>query len=1624
MSGQTNLNPKHREVLNRPAEVESNWTNSSVYSSIQVGILDSKEDSLARSATLMAIAQINEQGGLLGRTIEPIAIENLAQLQTLLQSPAMATLFGAWTVEQRKTAIPWLERYDALLWCPAPNEELDNCDRIFYTGVCPNQLVELTARWLFEQQKHCVYLLGSDELFSKTSHYLLKKSIPQSAAVLHDPLLRLQLERQGGIVVGEDYLAPNRTDFTDAIARIQNARPDLIINTLNRNSQIAFYQQLHQAGISPQQLPTLAFNLSQIELQELGETAIGHYSLSTYFPSLDSAGNRQFIADCEKQFGTEKLPSASMVAAYTQVQLWKQAVELAESFKLDRVAAAAYSQRCIAPNGIVTLETNHHLSQPIYIGRIDSPNLVEIVARSDRALKPLPSLGHENEQLNLSTVLVDVLEDVSQWVRRSHELEIRNRELEVTISQLQNEIASRQQMEDAMLNYGLKLRALFTALEESIFITDARGVFLNIAPTNPQNPYKPTAELLGKCLHDLFEASLADAFLQHLQKTLETGETLAFEYCLPSDRSSPLSDGETWFSVRLSPIVQDESVVWVVREITEQKRLEKTEAASKRELERECADRTAALLDTNDHLIAEVVQHRQTANILQATRSQLQAILEAVPGIVSWISSDLHYLGVNRHLAKTFGLSVETFVGQPIGFLQASSGFDDFLRGFFASDNNEVSYEIAVNVGGQQRHYQIVAQKYDGGRAAFTIGIDISDRVRATESLSATKAQLEAVLEAVPGIVSWISSDLRYLGVNRHLAKTFGLSVEAFVGQPLGFLQGSSGFDEFLREFFACGDYEVSREVCTRVGNKLRYYQIVAQKYDEGRAAFIIGIDISDRVRASENLSATRNQLATLLDAVPGVVSWISSDLRYLGVNRHLANTFGLSVETFVGQPIGFLQASSSFDEFVREFFACGDNEVSREIATRVGNQTRHYLIVAQKYDEGRAAFTIGIDVSDRIRAIEGLRQAEEKYRVIFENTVEGIYQTTPDGRYLSANPALARIYGYNSPEQLVNEIGSIERQLYVNPERRQQFVDLIQERTAIVGFESQIYRRDGTLTWISENARAVRDTEGKILYYEGTVEDIYERKQAEETLRQLNEELESRVIQRTEELQQLNHQLILEIGERQRIESALRQSEAELKALFAAMTDVISVFDAEGRYVKIIATNSELLYSPTDDRIGKTVHEVFPHEIADLFLRQIQQVLQTNKTGYVEYSLMLDSSSHLSYLPSSSHTTKSREVWFAASISPLPDNCVIWVARNITERRRVVKAIQEAEEKYRSIFENAAEGIFQSTPDGQYLSANPALVKMFGYETFADMAGNVSHIGRQLYVHPQQRVELLERVEREGAVSGFQVRIYRKDGKRIWISENVRVVRDEQGNTMYYEGTAQDITQRKRAEDALYLEREKSERLLLNILPKRIAERLKQEPQAIAERFDQVSILFADIVNFTQLSARTSPTDLVKMLNQIFSAFDRLAQQYGLEKIKTIGDAYMVAGGFSGMSGLQSARAIADMALAMQQTILEFHQDNGEPFCLRVGINSGPVVAGVIGMNKFIYDLWGDTVNIASRMESHGLPGKIQVTAQTYDLLCDLYSLEPRGLIEVKGRGGMMTYWLLEKFNNNFEGS
>ncbi|AAP86132.1 PAS domain-containing protein (plasmid) [Cupriavidus necator H16] len=351
----------------------------------------------------------------------------------------------------------------------------------------------------------------------------------------------------------------------------------------------------------------------------------------------------------------------------------------------------------------------------------------------------------------------------------------------------------------------------------------------------------------------------------------------------------------------------------------------------------------------------------------------------------------------------------------------------------------------------------------------------------------------------------------------------------------------------------------------------------------------------------------------------------------------------------------------------------------------------------------------------------------------------------------------------------------------------------------------------------------------------------------------------------------------------------------------------------------------------------------------------------------------------------------------------------------------------------------------------GTMLEINRAALEAIGIR-MDDIRGKPFWEARWWVVSPETQALLRELIQRasqgEFVRCDFENYGQAEGEEKIIVDFSLLPIRDSNGNVVFLLPEGRNITEKKRAEAALALKNEElqaswelirrqrdelqslydrilaeqklSERLLLNLLPYPIAERLKARPdliasgvpELIADSFPEVTVLFADIVAFTRFSAGMSPEQLVAILNEIFTEFDTIAEVRGLEKIKTIGDAYMAAAGLPEPAPDHAVRA-AHMALNMSDALMHFNQHTGFNLQMRIGINSGAVVAGVIGKRKFIYDLWGAAVNIASRMESHGVAGRVQVTDATRRLLGESFQFEERGSIEAKGIGALHTWFL-----------
>ncbi|MFQ3613457.1 MAG: transporter substrate-binding protein [Cyanobacteriota bacterium] len=380
-------------------------------STIQVGILHSLRGTMAISeaplvdAALLAIDEINQQGGLLGSEIEPIIEDGASDPERFLSAaewliPQVATVFGCWTSLSRKTVLPIFEAANALLWYPVQYEGLEQSPQVFYTGACLNQQVEPALRWLLQQGHRRIFLVGSDYVFPRVAHTYLKG----------------QLHRWGGQLVDEWYVPLGSRQFGGVIQAIQQWSPDAIFNTLNGDSNLWFYTALAEAGICAENMPVMAVSISEVELLHIGSAAVGHYACWGHFQNLPTPANQDFLRRFRRYYGRRRVINDPVATAYTQVYLWWQAAQTAQTVAVEAVRQAAIGQERETPAGRWRIDSNHHVRRDYHIGQIRPDLQFDILASSPEPVDPLPWLGVEQAQFDTAAVVVDLLKSVPQAI--------------------------------------------------------------------------------------------------------------------------------------------------------------------------------------------------------------------------------------------------------------------------------------------------------------------------------------------------------------------------------------------------------------------------------------------------------------------------------------------------------------------------------------------------------------------------------------------------------------------------------------------------------------------------------------------------------------------------------------------------------------------------------------------------------------------------------------------------------------------------------------------------------------------------------------------------------------------------------------------------------------------------------------------------------------------------------------------------------------------------------------------------------------------------------------------------------------------------------------------------------
>jgi PAS domain S-box-containing protein len=637
---------------------------------------------------------------------------------------------------------------------------------------------------------------------------------------------------------------------------------------------------------------------------------------------------------------------------------------------------------------------------------------------------------------------------------------------------------------------------------------------------------------------------------------------------------------------------------------------------------------------------------------------------------------------------------------------------------------------------------------------------EFAERMRVEEVLRESENLRRMIIEAEPECVKLLARDGTLLEMNpAGLAMIEADSREQVIGQSVFSLlpqEWHATFRELSDKVFRGETVVVEFEMVGMKGTH-RWMESHAaplrNKDFEVTAQLAVTRDVTERKRAEAALKESEQRFAAFMDNLPGF-AWIkNADGAYVYVNDELRKIFPNHQDDWSGK--------SDADIWPAEIAAGFQRNDQRVLKTRRelqtietwthDGQTRYSLVTKFPIQNAQGETIMiagaGVDITERKQAEEALRVAEKKYRHIFENAGEGIFQTTEEGRFLTANPALAQMLGYHSAEDLIDDRIDIENQHYVDPMRRQEFKRLVESNGFIRDFEYEAYKKDGSKLWITTNVRAVRDEAGTLLYYEGTAQDITDRKDAEIDL--------------------------------------IKQKEI-LEKIVEQIPVMINFGDSEGR-IKLV--NREW-----QKTLGWSLEEVLNDGVdvlAETYpsAKDYQEVLTFRKAADGEWADFKTRVKDGTVIDTS---------WARVKLS---DGTTIGIGQNITERKRAEEAMREAEQKYRELFENAKDATYVHDLAGRYTSINPAAEALSGYS-------RDEILGRPFtdFLAPEHRGpagENLCRKLREEGETTYEAEVITKDGRRVPVEINSRLIR-KNGVLLGVQGTARDITERKRAQEAM----------------------------------------------------------------------------------------------------------------------------------------------------------------------------------------------------------------------------
>jgi two-component system, cell cycle sensor histidine kinase and response regulator CckA len=763
-------------------------------------------------------------------------------------------------------------------------------------------------------------------------------------------------------------------------------------------------------------------------------------------------------------------------------------------------------------------------------------------------------------------------------------------------------------------------------------------------------------------------------------------------------------------------------------------------------------------------ILSDISERKRAEEALQESERRYDAFLNSTTDLAFLKDEGFRYVMANKANQEFFGKTEAEIIGKTDFELMPPSAAENCRRSDVEALGSGGIVVTEEESGGRVFETKKFLVKLENGQTGLGGLIrEVTDRNKAEEALRESDTRYRNLVENIEDLICTHDHQGNLLFVNQASAKVLGYAPAELIGTNLrSYLapEVRDQFDAYMAAIKREGRASGLMLVQTKSGEK-RIWEYRNTLHKESPGVLIVhGIarDITDREKAEATIRQQLDFLQQLIDTIPTPIFYKDVEGRYLGCNTAFESDTGMSRANIVGKTIFDVLAPD-----LAQIYHDQDLSLLRNPGVQQGEALRqdaagnlHEVIFTKATFldfEGNVAGMVGVifDITDRKKTEEALRQSEEKYRSIFDNSIEGIFQSTPDGRLITVNMAYARMFGYDSPDEMISEVTDIASQLYANPAERDEVKRRFDDPVPLTNYEVAVFRKDGAPIWVSFNARAIRDESGRILYYEGMTENISPRKEAEE---------------------------------------ALRKNEEKYRSVVENMQDVFYRTDLQGTITMVSASGPEMIgYESVDQIIGLNVGRDF-YKNSDERDRMLALLREKGAVSNLEVELVRSDGNSI-IVSTNSH------IYYDKSGQPLG---VEGVFTDITARKRAENALRESEEKYRILVENANEGVFVAQ-DGVIRFLNARTAEIVGY-------GEEELISKPFteFIHPDDREMVIKshfrRLRGEEFPGRYPFRILTKDGKSKWVEIEVAVIQWEGRPATLV--LMSDVTERKQAEEAL----------------------------------------------------------------------------------------------------------------------------------------------------------------------------------------------------------------------------